>query len=148
MTRDPIRLIPADFTPVPSLAQLDAADVQVVDELGHDLDAIGVIVHTEGDVPEVALDREALARVGFEAKPGQTLVLPQPTGPTLVAVGAGAADEQTDASLRDAAAAFVRAVPKQASSASASHRSRASRPRPRPARSSRAHCSRATASPR
>mgnify|MGYP000598571369 CR=1 FL=1 len=115
MTRDPIRLIPADFTPVPSLAQLDAADVQVVDELGHDLDAIGVIVHTEGDVPEVALDREALARVGFEGKPGQTLVLPQPTGPTLVAVGAGAADEQTDASLRDAAAAFVRAVPKQAS---------------------------------
>ncbi|GLI27173.1 putative cytosol aminopeptidase [Agromyces rhizosphaerae] len=114
MTRDPIRLIPADFTPVPSLAQYDAVDVQVVDELDSSLDAIGILVHTEGDVPEVALDREALARVGFEAKAGQTLVLPQPTGPTLVAVGAGAADEQTDASLRDAAAAFVRAVPKQA----------------------------------
>ncbi|MGI9825100.1 leucyl aminopeptidase [Agromyces sp. Marseille-Q5079] len=116
MTRSPNKLVPADFSAVPSLHVADAVQVAVVDELGAGaLDAIGVLVHTTGESPAgIAMDREALARAGFEAKPGSTLVLAGAEPTLLVVVGAGSADELTDAVLRDAAAAFVRAVPKAA----------------------------------
>jgi leucyl aminopeptidase len=116
MTSAAHKLIPADFTPIPSLAASDAVEVIAVDELGAGaLDAIGVLVASDGDLPEgVPLRREALARAGFEAKAGSALVLAQPSDPLIVIVGAGTGDEVTESSLRDAAAAFVRAVPKSA----------------------------------
>ncbi|HEX6954282.1 MAG TPA: M17 family peptidase N-terminal domain-containing protein, partial [Agromyces sp.] len=120
MTRSPHKLIPDDFSPVPSLAAFDAVEVVAVDEFGGgtggaELDAIGVIVPDEGPLPEgVGLDREALKRAGFEAKPGQTLLIPQAGRTLIIVVGGGPAAELTDAALRDAAAAFVRAVPKAA----------------------------------
>jgi leucyl aminopeptidase len=120
VTRSPYKLIPDDFSPVPSLAAFDGVEVVAVDEFGGgtggaELDAIGVIVHDEGPLPEgVGLDREALQRAGFEAKPGQTLLIPQAGRTLIIVVGGGPADELTDAALRDAAAAFVRAVPKAA----------------------------------
>ncbi|ANJ27046.1 leucyl aminopeptidase [Agromyces aureus] len=114
MTRSPNKLIPADFSAIPSLAASDAVVVTAVDELGAgSLEAIGVLVHADGDLPEgVPLDREALERAGFEAKPGTTLVLAGAEPTLLVVVGAGPVDELSEAGLRDAAAAFVRAVPK------------------------------------
>jgi leucyl aminopeptidase len=120
VTSSPHKLIPDDFSPVPSLAAFDAVEVMAVDEFGGGtggagLDAIGVIVHDEGPLPDgVGLDREALQRAGFEAKPGQTLLIPQAGRTLIIVVGGGPAPEMTDAALRDAAAAFVRAVPKAA----------------------------------
>ncbi|MEI5585147.1 MULTISPECIES: leucyl aminopeptidase [unclassified Agromyces] len=120
MTRSPHKLIADDFSPVPSLDAYDAIEVAAVDEFGGGtggagLDAIGVVVHDAGPLPEgIGLDRDALQRAGFEAKPGQTLLIPQAGSTLIVVVGAGPADDATDAGLRDAAAAFVRAVPKAA----------------------------------
>jgi leucyl aminopeptidase len=114
MTRSPNKLIPDGFSAVPSLEAVDAVEVVAVDELGAGaLDAIGVLVHISGELPAgIPLDREALARAGFEAKPGSTLVLAGAESTLLVVVGAGEGGDLTAAMLRDAAAAFVRAVPK------------------------------------
>ncbi|WP_374007011.1 leucyl aminopeptidase [Leifsonia sp. LS-T14] len=110
-THDPAKLIPNDFTPVPSLAWLDEIDVAFVDELGPGLDAVGVLVADSGAVSErLGLDRAALERAGFAGKKSETLVVPQPAGPALVAVGTGPTSEVTTRSLRDIAAAFARAT--------------------------------------
>lgn len=116
MTGDPSSLIPDDFTATPSLARSDAATVAVVDELDEaSLDAIGVLVTSDGDLPAgIDLDRAALARSGFEAKPGTTLALPYGSGPLLVLVGVGPGGELGVNGLRDAAAAFARAGAKSA----------------------------------
>jgi leucyl aminopeptidase len=110
-TRTPSKLIPADFAPTPSVDWIDAISVRAVGELDGDAGALGITVATDADVPEaLGLDRDALERAGFEGKAGQTLVLPQASGPALVAVGVGAGADLTEASLRDAAAAFARAT--------------------------------------
>ena len=72
MTRNPGKLIPDDFRATPSLDAVPA--VAVVSELDErNLDAIGVLVTSDGDLPGgIGLDREALAFAGFEAKPGTT----------------------------------------------------------------------------
>jgi len=76
-------------------------------------DAFGVAVKPSGAVPrQVGLSRARLATLGFEAKPGQTLVVPGKEGAVVVAVGL--AEQPTPTELRDAAAAVVRAVPKAA----------------------------------
>lgn len=77
--------------------------------------AIGVPVAPTGAVPRsLRLNRAGLAANGFEGKPGQTLVVPAADGPALIAVGIG--DEPlTAATLRNAAAALVRAAGKRAS---------------------------------
>jgi leucyl aminopeptidase len=81
------------------------------------VESIGVAVGTKGGVPRsLGLNRAALAAAGFEAKPGQTLVLPSATGPTQIAVGIGD-DRLTAPGLRNAAAALVRANGKRASMA-------------------------------
>ncbi|MBI4884496.1 MAG: leucyl aminopeptidase [Actinobacteria bacterium] len=78
--------------------------------------AIGVPVFTAGAVPRaIGLSRAALIKHGFEGKPGQTLVVPSPTGPTHIAVGLGDPGRPTTAALRNAAAALVRAAGKRAS---------------------------------
>lgn len=110
MTRNPGRLIPDDFSATPSLDAVPTVTlVQELDEQG--LDAIGVVVTSDGDLPAgLELDREALAFAGFEAKPGTTLTLARSRRPLIVVVGAGASAELGTARLRDAAAAFARAT--------------------------------------
>jgi leucyl aminopeptidase len=79
--------------------------------------ALGVPVATQGAVPRsLGLGREALAGLGFEGKVGQTLVVPTASGTTLVAVGVGEPGASTPATLRTAAAALARALPKKAAS--------------------------------
>jgi leucyl aminopeptidase len=77
-----------------------------------DVDAVGVPVGTQDDLPsDIGAGREALRRSGFEGKVGQALGIPRGSGPASVAVGVGAAKELTATQLRNAAAAFARAVP-------------------------------------
>ena len=111
MTRSPNKLIPTDFSPVPSLAT--TTEVTVVTGFAADLDAVALLVATEGELPaSIGLDRDALAAAGFTAEPGSSLVLAQ-AGHPLVLVGVGKADELDQAKLRDAAAAAARATAKK-----------------------------------
>lgn len=111
MTRSPRSLIPADFTPVPSLG--NSPEVSVVGEFADDVDAVALLVATEGDLPAgIDLDRDALAAAGFDAEPGSSLVIAQ-AGHPLVLVGVGKAGEVDAAKLRDAAAAAARASAKK-----------------------------------
>ena len=109
-TRTPNRLIPADFPTMPGLDLLEAITVSTGTP-GDDADAVGYLVFTDADVPEgLGLDREALSRAGFESKPGSSLLAPTSSGPEIIAVGAGPDAEFTADTLRDAAAALVRAA--------------------------------------
>jgi leucyl aminopeptidase len=111
MTFGSYKLIPEDFDPIASSSPENAVGILVVSEVSAGWDAIGFVVGLDGELPEeLTVDREALGRAGFEAKIGQTLVLPQASGAVHVVVGAGSADEQTEAGLRDVAAAFARAA--------------------------------------
>ena len=85
MNRSPNKLIPEDFTAIPSLERSREVKVTAVSELDEaSLGAIGVVVTTDGHLPEgLDLDRAALERAGFEGKPGSTLVLPYGSGPLL-----------------------------------------------------------------
>jgi len=113
MTRRPNKLIPTDFATVPGLDALDA--VSVVVSAPTDAEAIGIGVYSDADVPpSLGLDRADLAFAGFEAKAGSALLLPQASGPDLVAVGLGPRADVDAAVLRDAAASLVRAAPRRA----------------------------------
>jgi leucyl aminopeptidase len=91
------------------------ADVRVVRTVPKSVDIVGVPVGTRGAVPRgLGLNRASLAAHGFDGKPGQTLVVPSASGPTQIAVGIGD-DAITTATLRNAAAALVRAAGKRAS---------------------------------
>ncbi|THG34481.1 leucyl aminopeptidase [Glaciibacter flavus] len=109
MTRSPEKLIPADFTAIPSRAWVDGLRLTALDELDESAGALGITIAASGDLPAgVPLDRAALDRAGFAGSVGQTLVLPQPSGPLLVLVGTG---DETDApALRNAGASFARAA--------------------------------------
>ncbi|WP_233265331.1 leucyl aminopeptidase family protein [Leifsonia sp. AG29] len=113
--RRPEKLIPDTFTPVPSVAWLEALDIGVGDGSGGDLDALGLAIWEGGDAPaELEFDLAALERAGFTGKKGETLVVPQASGPAVVLVGAGPAGEASPATLRDVAAAFARATARHA----------------------------------
>jgi leucyl aminopeptidase len=101
----PVRqLVPSWFTTI---------DVRVGDAIG--VEAVGVPVPLGGPVPaELRTDLAALARAGFVPTVGAVLAEPWSGGPALVAVGIGASDELSVTALRDAAAAFARAVPRDA----------------------------------
>jgi leucyl aminopeptidase len=89
-------------------------EVSVARAIPRTADVVGIAVASEGAVPrQLGLSRSALADHGFDGKPGQTLVLPRSDGPTLVAIGLGAADDVDAAGLRDAAASFARAAGKR-----------------------------------
>jgi leucyl aminopeptidase len=76
-----------------------------------DAGALGVPVPAGGEVPaEVGLDRDRLAAAGFTGAAGTTLVVPSPSGTTVVAVGIGDGEALDANGLRDAAAAFARAA--------------------------------------
>ncbi|MET0853927.1 MAG: leucyl aminopeptidase [Microterricola sp.] len=108
------KLIPNDFSALPS--QAAPAAVSLVDAFSAGLEATGHFVGADGDVPAaLGLDRAALAKLGFEAKAGQTQTVLTASGDIVIAVGLGASDETADAdaahsALRDAAAAFARAA--------------------------------------
>lgn len=103
------RLIPADFTPVPSLDH--APRIIVSSSLPTDVEVVGFAVGSDGAVPSaLGVTFDALGRAGFTGEPGQTLVLPRAEGPVYIAVGVGSDPVQSAVSLRDAAAAFARAA--------------------------------------
>ncbi|WP_173922584.1 leucyl aminopeptidase [Agromyces sp. Marseille-P2726] len=109
MPHSPARLIPEGFSAIPSL---DAVPfVSVVGDLdASKLDTIALLVTSDGELPPgIALDRKQLARAGFEAEPGSTLVLPGGERPRVL-VGLGPSGELDVTALRDAAAAAGRAT--------------------------------------
>ncbi len=111
MTRSPHKLIPADFTPVPSLGT--SCEVDAVPEFAPDLDAVALLVGTGTDLTGVVgMGAEALAAAGFDASAGSSLVVAR-DGHPLVLVGVGALDELDADGLRDAAAAAARATAKK-----------------------------------
>ena len=74
-------------------------------------DAVGLAVATSGTIPrQLGLNRSALNAQGFEGKIGQTLVVLDAAGATLVAVGIGDPRKITSGDLRLAAAALARAT--------------------------------------
>jgi leucyl aminopeptidase len=98
------RLVPSWFASI----EIDVGD-------GAAADAIGLPVAQDRSVPaDLDADLEALARAGFTPTVGSALAEPRREGPALVAVGIGATDELSATSVRDAAAAFARAVPRDA----------------------------------
>ena len=112
MPRRPSKLIPESFTAVPS--GRDGPECTVGNDL-RGVEALGVVVHEDGPVRgELGLSRAALSRAGFDAKVGSALVLAGEEPPLLVAVGGGPVAGQTEATLRDAAAALGRAAPRGA----------------------------------
>ncbi|MBS1673752.1 MAG: leucyl aminopeptidase [Actinobacteria bacterium] len=114
MDRRPNKLIPADLPPVPGLDALDAAVVGT-GEIPADAEAVGVGVHSDGDVPaDIGFDRAALDDAGFTAATGTTLVVPRVEAPDLVLIGLGPRAEAGIGELRDAAAGFVRAASRRA----------------------------------
>ena len=91
------------------------ASVSIARSVPKSANAIGVPVATSGAVPRsLGLNRAALAAHGFEGKAGQTLVLPAAAGATLVAVGVGDLSSLSVQTLRNAAAALVRAASRHA----------------------------------
>lgn len=103
-----------NLDPIPSFRR--SVSVTVSSELpaAGDAGAVAVPLAPGTEPPaELGFDRAALAAAGFEAKRGQTLVVPTSDGRVLVAVGIGDADEVDAALVRDLAAEFARAVPHQ-----------------------------------
>ncbi len=109
MNHEPYKLIPEVFTAVPSL-EGDEPELHFVDGFDQ-LDAIGVMVPSEGEVPaSVGLHRETLESAGFDGKPGTTLQLANASGTLVVAVGGGKPGSLDADGWRKAAAALVRAT--------------------------------------
>jgi leucyl aminopeptidase len=91
------------------------ATVHIARTAPRSADAVGVPVATSGSVPRsLGLTRAALQAHGFEGKVGQTLVIPAASGPSHIAVGVGEPGSLGTTSLRNAAAALVRAAGKRA----------------------------------
>lgn len=108
MDRRPNKIIPADLPTVPGLDALDAARI-AAGTIPSDVQAIGIGVYADGDVPaEVGFDRAALEGAGFTAKTGSVLTVPRSGQPELVVIGLGDRNDLTADVLRDAAAALAR----------------------------------------
>lgn len=109
------------FDPAPSLRRAADVVVDVARSAPGDVGAVGVAVASKGAVPKVVgLDRATLAAAGFEAKLGQTLVVPRRDAPDVIVVGIGDGGLSI-AEVRDAAAAFARAAAKYATMATNLH---------------------------
>jgi leucyl aminopeptidase len=107
-THPPHRLIPDSFTAVPS-TRGSAPRIEILGAPSGDIEALGVLVGSEGAVPAIlGVDRDLLTKAGFSGAVGDTLILTGSTSPLLVAVGAGPDDKRTGSALRDCAAAFAR----------------------------------------
>ncbi len=102
------RLIPKDFTPLPSLGS--ETKVTVGTEASPEASAVGHPVAPDGALPEgLGLDWATLIANGFEGKVGQAFASPRVGSSDFVVVGIGDDEERTEAKLRDVVAAFVRA---------------------------------------
>jgi leucyl aminopeptidase len=103
-------LVPTDFDPIPSRNELGLLTIRVAAAAPDHVDALGIPVASGGEIPALlGKDRAALAALDFKGEAGQALRMPQPDGPTLVAIGVGEARTIDAAKVRDAAAAFGRA---------------------------------------
>ena len=101
----------AGFDPMPSRQPSAAVEVRVAPAVPTGATALGIPVFADGPVPDrQAFDRATLDQSGFTAAVGQTLVLPQVEGPTVIEVGLGSHATVGTAEVRDAAAAFARAA--------------------------------------
>ncbi|KQR52905.1 leucyl aminopeptidase [Leifsonia sp. Leaf336] len=106
-------MIPTDFATIPGLDALDAVSVIVGTQT--DAEAIGVGVYSDADVPRfLGFDRADLANAGFEGKACSSLLLPQASGPDLVAIGLGPRADVDATVFRDAAASLVRTASRRA----------------------------------
>jgi len=111
MPHAPNKLVPVDFTPVPSLAALPT--VTASSSVPDAVDAVAYLVTSDGDLPgNVGLSRDALAVAGFEAEPGTSIVIAR-DGVPVVLVGLGTGAEVDVDGVRDAAAASARATAKK-----------------------------------
>jgi len=107
------RKAPEHLDLVPSIKRFADVKLAVAASAPSGAGCVGIPVGSDGEVPSlIGLDRETLSRSGFTGIPGQTLILPRQDELTLVAVGIGDRTELDAAKLRDAAAAFARAVSK------------------------------------
>ncbi len=103
------------FDPVPTLRRHVAVTTALAPDGVGDVDAVGFAVGTDGEVPaELGADREALRRAGFHGRVGQAVCVPRSGGAATVVVGVGEAAKLDATALRNAAAAFARAVPEDA----------------------------------
>jgi leucyl aminopeptidase len=99
---------PAVFSPTPSLESTVAV---AVGSSAPSATALGLPVAIEGPVPAgLGRSRSGLEAAGFDAAVGSTLVVPVDEAPVAVALGVGDGATLAPAELREAAAAFVRAV--------------------------------------
>jgi leucyl aminopeptidase len=105
----------ASINITPSIQRSAQATIDVSKAMPTRIGCVGVAVGVDGAVPrQLGLDRPTLVASGFDGKVGQTLILPQPDGPTVIAVGIGDVAEFDASKLRDAAAACARAAGKHA----------------------------------
>ncbi|WP_322921937.1 glutaminase A [Nocardioides renjunii] len=103
-----------EIDPVPSLRH--PAEVRVTDSLPSvaEAAALAVPVSEGADPPgDLGTDAAQLAVLGFTGAAHQVVVLPDPAGRALVALGVGAAASVDTTVVRDLAATFARAVPRQ-----------------------------------
>jgi leucyl aminopeptidase len=104
------------FTPVPSVARMQATQLAVATAAPDSAAAIGIAVGPDGDPPaRLGITRQRMAAAGFDGAIGSTLVVPTADGATVIAVGVGPAAGLDANGLRDAAAAFARAAAPHAS---------------------------------
>ncbi|MSS83206.1 leucyl aminopeptidase [Actinomycetaceae bacterium WB03_NA08] len=109
MTRTPAKLIPEDFPVLPGLEKLD--DLEVVLDTTDQAQAIGYLIFEDAPVPEEAgFSAEQLKELGFTPKTGEGLLLPNPHGADVIALGAGKTQDLDGPALRDIAAAAVNAA--------------------------------------
>src|SRR5215510_3581708 len=80
----------SDLNLTPSITASRGVVIDVAKAIPARSTAIGIPVGENGLVPkEIGVGRAKLNAAGFEGKVGQTLALPQPDGPVVVAVGIG-----------------------------------------------------------
>ena len=125
--RGPLTRVSRDlswFDPAPSWRRAADLVVGVARSAPSGAAAVGVPVGEKGAVPrQLGVDRATLTALGFEGKAGQALLVPRRDGADVVAIGTGTGQlSVTD--VRDAAAAFARAVPKHAGAGDESARGR------------------------
>lgn len=114
-TRNPAKLIPADFVDAPSVEWLKNLSVTAVDAPSLSEGALIYAVSPAQRVPAGTDVTEAeVAAIGFEAKPSETVLLPRVGAPNIVLVGTGDPEQLCAGALRDIAAAGARAAAKWA----------------------------------
>ncbi|HLP22623.1 MAG TPA: M17 family peptidase N-terminal domain-containing protein, partial [Microbacteriaceae bacterium] len=109
-TRNPAKLIPADFVDTPSADWLDALVVRAVESPELSGGSVAWLLTAGAAAPTASgVSAEEVSALGFEGKVGETATFARTDGPNIILVGLGAAAELTTAILRDVAANAARA---------------------------------------